>query len=276
MSVASPPVSVEKFRNRIDASSRATVFEVVQGNDTLLDTLRFPDTDDMRSSRSRAFAFAASAAAASGQTRKGSKGESDRDIPSSAPGCPSGALVSCFEFIDPARFSEQVWPRVDVPLHTPRIGGRKTFDFGGVQRRHGASFVEPDEFVELLRQIGPGNNGSPTRFRIRSIKRLRSAPQSTGTIPLGRRGSGPALPLPEKPAAAPGAHVHASPSFAVADPSRSNGTKRCLAHPRGSSTRCRSIASVVRSSCRQSSSCPLPKKLATIRCGRCRARQDSS
>src|SRR6267378_3756000 len=48
MSVASPPVSVEKFRNRIDASSRATVFEVVQGNDKLLDTLRLPDTDDMR------------------------------------------------------------------------------------------------------------------------------------------------------------------------------------------------------------------------------------
>src|SRR6266849_7003312 len=28
-----------------------------------------------------------------------------------------------------------------------------------------------------------------------------------GTIPLRRRGSGPAFPLPEKPAAAPGAHL---------------------------------------------------------------------
>src|SRR3981081_1663084 len=136
MSVASPPVSVEKFRNRIDASSRATVLEVVQRKDTLLDTLRLPDPDDMRSSRNRTFAFPASAAAASGQIRKDSKAESDRDIPSSALGCPPGALVSCFEFIDPARFYGQVWPRVDVPLHTPRIGVRKTFDFGGIQRRH--------------------------------------------------------------------------------------------------------------------------------------------
>src|SRR3981081_1375808 len=109
MSVASPPVSVEKFRNRIDASSRATVFEVVQGNnDKLLDTLRLPDTDDMRSSRNRTFAFPASAAAASGQTRKDSKAESDRDIPSSALGCSPGPLVSWFEFIDPARFYGQV------------------------------------------------------------------------------------------------------------------------------------------------------------------------
>src|SRR5258708_25973036 len=108
MSVASPPVSVEKFRNRIEASSRATVFEVVQGNDTLLDTLRLPDTDDMRSSRNRTFAFAASAAAASGQTKKDSKRESDRDIPTSVLGCPPGALVSCFQFIDPARFYGQV------------------------------------------------------------------------------------------------------------------------------------------------------------------------
>src|SRR5882724_8298845 len=102
MSVASPLVCVEKFRNRIDASSRATVFEVVQGNDKLLDTFCLPDTDDMRSSRNRTFAFAASAAAVSGQTRKDSKAESDPDIPSSALGRPSGVLISCSEFIDPA------------------------------------------------------------------------------------------------------------------------------------------------------------------------------
>src|SRR4030088_358497 len=99
MSVASPPGSVEKFRNRIDASSRATVFEVVHGNDKLLDKLRLPDTDDMRSSRNRTFAFPASAAAASGQTKKDSQAESDREIPSS----PLGPLVSCFAFIYPAR-----------------------------------------------------------------------------------------------------------------------------------------------------------------------------
>jgi hypothetical protein len=69
---------------------------------------RQPDTDDMRSSRNRTFAFPASAAAARGQTRKDSKTESDRDIPSSALGCPPGALVSSFEFIDPARFYGQV------------------------------------------------------------------------------------------------------------------------------------------------------------------------
>ena|ERR1700723_709412 len=113
MSVASPPVSVEKFRNRIDASSRATVCEVVQGNDKLLDTLRLPDTDDMRPSRNRTFAFAASAAAASGQTKKDSKGESGRAIPGSAFGCPSGALVPCFEFMNPARFYRQVSPAID-------------------------------------------------------------------------------------------------------------------------------------------------------------------
>ena len=38
----------------------------------------------------------------------------------------------------------------------------------------------------------------------------------------------------------------------------------------------RRITSLVRPSCRQSSPCPLPRRLATIRCGRCRARQDSS
>src|SRR6267378_4815671 len=162
MSVASPRVSVEKFRNRIDASSRATVFEVVQGNDKLLDTIRLPDSD-MRSSRNRTFACAASAAAANGQTRKDSKAESDRDIPSSALGCPPGPLVSCFEFIDPARFYGQVMASGRRPAsHAERIGVRMTFDFGGVRRRHRASFVEPDVFVELLRQIGPGNNGSRT------------------------------------------------------------------------------------------------------------------
>ena len=181
MSVASPPVPVEKFRNRIDASSRATVFEVVQGNDKLLDTLRLPDTDDMRSSRNRTFAFPTNAAAASGQTRKDSKAESDPDIPSSALGCPPGPLVSCFEFIGPARFYGQVMASGRRPAsHAERIGVRKTFDFGIVQRRHRARFVEPDVFVELLRQIGPGNNGSRTWFRIRSIKGLRSAPSIDG------------------------------------------------------------------------------------------------
>ena len=180
MSVASPPVSVEKFRNRIDASSRATVFEVVQGNDKLLDTIRLPGSD-MRSSRNRTFAFAASAAAASGQTRKDSKAESDRDIPSSALGCPPGPLVSCFEFIDPARFYGQVMASGRRPAsHAERIGVRMTFDFGGVRRRHRASFVEPDVFVELLRQIGPGNNGSRIRCSDPLIKGLRSAPSIDG------------------------------------------------------------------------------------------------
>src|SRR5271154_6382838 len=130
MSVASPLVPVEKFRNRIDASSRATVFEVVQGNDKLLDTLRLPDTDDMRSSRNRTFALPASAAAASGQTRKDSKAESDPDIPSSALGCPSDSLVSCLEFIDRARFYGQVMASGRRPAsRAEQIGVRKTFDF---------------------------------------------------------------------------------------------------------------------------------------------------
>ena len=120
MSVARPPVAMEKFRSRIYASSRATVFEVVQGNDKLVDTPRLSDTDDMRSSRNRRFAFATSAAAANGQTRRDSKGGSDRDIPSSALGCLPGALVSCFEFIDSAQFHGQVRPRADVPLHALR------------------------------------------------------------------------------------------------------------------------------------------------------------
>jgi hypothetical protein len=220
MSVASPPVSVEKLRNRIDASSRTTVFEVVHGNDKLLDTLGFSDSGDMRSSRNRTFAFTTSAAAASGQTRKDSRGEADGDIPSSALGCPSGALVSCSEFMDPARFYEQVSARVDVPFHTPRIGVRKT---------------SPREFrrTRRIRRIAAAdwswNNGSPTRFRIRAIKRLRSVPQSMGTIPLRQRGSGPAFP--EKPAVAPGAHARASPSFAIAHPSSPNGTRRTSAIP---------------------------------------------
>src|SRR5258708_38567486 len=130
MRAGSPAVSVEKFGNRIDASSRATVFEVVQGNDKLLDTLRLPDIDDMRSSRNRTFALPASAAAASGQTRKDSKAESDRDIPSSALGCPSGPLVSCLEFIDPARFSGQVTASARGPASPAQlIRFRKTLNF---------------------------------------------------------------------------------------------------------------------------------------------------
>src|SRR5229473_5348455 len=220
MSVASPPVPVEKFRNRIDASSRATVFEVVQGNDKLLGALRLPDTDDMRSSRNRTFAFPTNAAAASGQTRKDSKAESDRDIPSSALGCPSGPLVSCFEFIGPARFYGQVMAPDRRPAsHAERIGVRKTFDFGIVQRRHRASFVEPDVFVELLRQIGPGNNGSRTRFRIRSIKGLRSAPSIDGNdSAASARFRTSVSSSGETGRSAWRARARASPSFAVAHP----------------------------------------------------------
>src|SRR5260370_8539573 len=142
MSVASPPVPVEKFRNRIDASSRATVFEVVQGNDKLLDTFRLPDTDDMSCSRNRQFAFAASAAAASGQTRKDSKPESDRDILSSALGCPPGPLIPCFEFIDPARFYGQVVASGRRPAsRAERIGLRKTSDFSVPPPRHPPHFL---------------------------------------------------------------------------------------------------------------------------------------
>src|SRR5580700_1209017 len=36
------------------------------------------------------------------------RARSDRDIPSSVLGCPSDPLVSCLEFIDPARFYGQV------------------------------------------------------------------------------------------------------------------------------------------------------------------------
>jgi hypothetical protein len=221
MSVASPAVSVEKFRNRIDASSRATVFEVVQGNDKLLDTLRLPDTDDMRSSRNRTFAFPASAAAASGQTRKDSKAESDRDIPNSALGRSPGPLVSCFEFIDPARFYGHVMASGRRPAsHAERIGVRKTFDFGGVQRPHRASFVEPDVFVELLRQIGPGNNGWRTRFRIRSIKGLRSAPSIDGNdSAASARFRTSVSSFGETGRSARRTRARASPSFAVAHPS---------------------------------------------------------
>src|SRR5713226_7739644 len=224
MSVASPPVPVEKFRNCIDASSRATVFEVVHGNDKLLDTLRLPDTDNMRSSRNRTFALPASAAAASGQTRKDSKAESDRDIPSSALGCPPGPLVSCLEFIDRARFYWQVMASGRRPAsRAERIGVRKTFDFGVVQRRHRAGFVEPDVFVELLRQIGPGNNGSRTRFRIRSIKGLRSAPSIDGNDSAASAKFRTSVSSSGETTAAPGAHVRAPhlPSRSPTPPPRS-------------------------------------------------------
>ena len=208
------------------------MFEVVQGNDKLLDTLRLPDTDDMRSSRNRTFAFPASAAAASGQTRRDSKGESDRDIPSSALGCPSGALVSCFEFIDPDRFYGQVRPRVDVPLHTPRIGVRKTFDFGGIPRHHRASFVERDVSSNCCGMLVLEIMASPTPFRIRSIKGLRSASQSMGTIPLASTRFRTIIFLFRKSRSTRRARARASPSFAVAHPSsRSNGTKRTSAIP---------------------------------------------
>src|SRR3979490_1822031 len=75
----------------------------------------------------------------------------------------------------------KLWPRVDVLLHAPNgwVSGRPLI-FGVVQRRHRASFVKPDVFVEVLLQIGPGNNASPIRFQIRSIKGLRSAPSIDG------------------------------------------------------------------------------------------------
>src|SRR6266850_1854073 len=49
-----------------------------------------------------------------------------------------------------------------------------------------------------------------------------------GTIPLRRRGSGPAFPLPEKPAAAPGAHVRA-PHLPSRSPTPRRTQKRHLA-----------------------------------------------
>src|SRR6202022_3570586 len=112
------------------------------------------------------------------------------------------------------------WPRVDVLLHMPRMGVRKTFDFGGVQRRHRASFVEPNAFVELLRQIGPGNNGSRTWFRIRSIKGLRSAPSIDGNdSAASARFRTSFSPSGETGRSARRARARASPSFAVAHPS---------------------------------------------------------
>jgi hypothetical protein len=91
--------------------------------------------------------------------------------------------------------------------HAERIGMRKTFDFGGVRRRHRASFVEPDVFVELLRQIGPGNKGSRTRFRIRSIKGLRSAPSIDGNDSATSARFPTSVSSSGEPAAAPSAHV---------------------------------------------------------------------
>src|ERR1700730_9625108 len=52
-----------------------------------------------------------------------------------------------------------------------------------------------------------------------------------GTIPLRPRGSGPAFPLPEKPAAARRARARASPSFAVARPRRTQKRHLVLAIP---------------------------------------------
>jgi hypothetical protein len=87
------------------------------------------------------------------------------------------------------------------------MGVRKTFDFGGVSQRHRASFVEPDVFVELLRQIGPGNNGSRTRFRIRSIKGLRSAPSIDGNDSAASARFRTSVSSSGETTAAPGAHL---------------------------------------------------------------------
>src|SRR3981081_2682868 len=123
------------------------------------------------------------------------------------------------------------WPRGDVLLRTPRIGVRKTFDFGGVRRRHRASFVKPDVFVELLLQIGPGNNASRTRFQIRSIKGLRSAPSIDGndsaTSARFRTTVSSSGETGRSARRAPGAP---HPPFAVVHPSSPiNGTKRTSA-----------------------------------------------
>jgi hypothetical protein len=93
----------------------------------------------------------------------------------------------------------------------------------GVQRRHRASFVEPDVCVALLRQIGPGKNGSPTRFRIRSIKGLRSAPSIDGNDSAASAGFRTSVSSSGETAAAPGAHVRAPhlPSRSPTPPPRS-------------------------------------------------------
>src|SRR5450759_3225061 len=99
MRVADPTVPVEKSRSRIDGSSRATAFGVVQGNDEPLDALRLPDFGDMRSSNSRTYACATNVAASSGQSKEASRVEVDRSASGGAPGRRFNSLVSCFEFI---------------------------------------------------------------------------------------------------------------------------------------------------------------------------------
>ena len=185
----------------------------------------------MRSSRNRTFSFAASVAAASGQTRNDSKTESDREIPGSALGCPRGPLVSSFEFIEPARFYGQVMASGRRPAsHAERIGVRKTFDFGVVQRRHRARFVERDVFAELLRQLvleimarELGSDPFHQGIEISPLNRWERF-RYVGEFPdqrfLFRRNR------PQRPAR----RWRASPSFALVHPSSPiNGTKRTSA-----------------------------------------------
>jgi hypothetical protein len=122
MSVADPSVPVEKSRSRIDRSSRATTFGVVQGSDGSLDALRLPDFGDVRSSNSRAYAWATNVAASSGQSKKASRVEVDRGASDGAPARRFSSFVSCSEFIWSSRSSCMSQPPIDgvlPPVHTP-------------------------------------------------------------------------------------------------------------------------------------------------------------
>src|ERR1035438_3385905 len=96
MRVAGQSVPVEKFRNRIEASSRATVFAVVQGNDEPGETLCF--ADDIRLSNSCRFVCPTSVAAASGHAKKASRIEAGPGAAGAAPDFRSGSFVSSINF----------------------------------------------------------------------------------------------------------------------------------------------------------------------------------
>ena len=131
MRVAGPSLPVEKSRSRIDASSSATLFAVVQGNDELLDAPCRSDPDDMRSSNSRAFACPISVATANGQSRNASRTEAGCCAPDAAPGRHPDSFGSSVEFI---RSTLRGWLTA-----TKRHDASAIADQGKHFRRHGGA-----------------------------------------------------------------------------------------------------------------------------------------
>src|SRR4029077_6256559 len=133
MSVARPSLRVEKFRKDIVPSSRLIVFGDAQGKISCRDGLGF--AGGRKVSNSRMLVCAMCDAAASGHARKTSSADGRSE---------AGPCSSVSDIALPHRNSS----------NPEGISIRRSLQLCGFERGHRSGVIEPDYFVELLRQIG--------------------------------------------------------------------------------------------------------------------------